>query len=155
FRNLYLAGSVLRRDYDWTTLIAASRVKRVVNMVATADWVVAIFPSGMERFRQFDLGGAGFDGFINPPVDVEQIKYIAGSHGAGVAEKQWERIADFVVADQLPTSSVFPKARNPLWVGAYRISTLLLVAIVAVALTILTCILAPAFSDNAGKLEVA
>ncbi len=51
-------------SYDWAALLSADRVRKVLNMVATRDWVVALFPMGLEPFRRFfDLGGAGFAGF--------------------------------------------------------------------------------------------
>lgn len=53
----------MRRDYDSGGLIKHSRVQRIGNMVATADRVVAICPSGLEWLRKFDFGGAGFGGF--------------------------------------------------------------------------------------------
>ena len=49
FRNVLFAGSVVRRDYRWDQAIRAGQVICVVNMVATSDWVVAIFPSGLDR----------------------------------------------------------------------------------------------------------
>lgn len=64
FRNVLFAGSVVRRGYDWDAFLSANRVRKVLNMVATRDWVVALFPQGLEPLQGFfDLGGAGFGGF--------------------------------------------------------------------------------------------
>ena len=56
FRHVFFAGSVVRTSYDWKTLVDAGRVGRVLNIVASRDWVVALLPKSLERFRSFDLG---------------------------------------------------------------------------------------------------
>jgi hypothetical protein len=71
-------------------------------MVATADWVVAIFPTGLEPLRAFDLGSAGFRGFRQASPDLHEIRYVAGGHSAALVETQWTRIADFIVSDIVP-----------------------------------------------------
>jgi hypothetical protein len=63
FRNVLFAGSVVRRNYDWAALLSTNRVRKVLNLVATRDAVVALFPMGLEPLSLFDLGGAGFAGF--------------------------------------------------------------------------------------------
>lgn len=134
FRNVLFAGSVVRRDYDWSELIKGKRVCRVVNMVATADWVVAIFPSGLEPLRRFDLGGAGFGGFHQAATEpkLREVHYVVGGHGAGLVETQWPRIADFIVSDTVPTppDKDYQPSQSCLWRVAARISSLLLVAVV-------------------------
>ena len=83
---MVFAGSVVRSDYDWKGLVRSGRIARVMNYVASRDWVVAIFPRGLEPLRMFDLGGAGWSGFLDgsaPPSDVTQLRYVKGSHGAG------------------------------------------------------------------------
>ncbi len=104
FRNVLFAGSVVRRDYDWRQMITSGRVRLVVNMVAAADWVVAIFPSGLESLRSFDLGGAGFGGFrqVVEGDELHEVRYVAGSHGAALVESQWPQIAKFIVNDAVP-----------------------------------------------------
>jgi len=102
FKRIVLAGSVVRRDYRWHDLVG-KRVEKVLNYVATGDWVVAIFPKGMQPFRRFDLGSAGHDGFCDAATGaVEQVSYIAGSHGAGHEERHWADIARFIVSGDLP-----------------------------------------------------
>ena len=71
FARIVFAGSVVRCDYDWEKYSKAadgeicrhSRVEKVLNYVATSDWVVAMFPKAMQLYRPIDLGGAGHDGF--------------------------------------------------------------------------------------------
>ena len=90
FRNVLFAGSVVRRDYDWAVLLAGKRVCKVLNMVATRDWVVALFPMGLEPPRLFSpLGGAGFAGFrqarpLAKVANLDEVHYVIGSHSAGL-----------------------------------------------------------------------
>jgi pimeloyl-ACP methyl ester carboxylesterase len=130
FRRIVFAGSVVRRDYDWRSLMqpGTARVDSVLNYVATSDFVVALFPNGLQPLRFADLGSAGHHGFEQltgpPPPGPKpaqtvihttslgpepsyQIHYIGGRHGAGLRESQWDDIARFIV-DGKP-----PKARNP------------------------------------------
>jgi pimeloyl-ACP methyl ester carboxylesterase len=134
FRNVLFAGSVVRRGYDWAGLLSANRVRKVLNVVATRDWVVALFPMGLEPFRRFfDLGGAGFAGFdqAHPEAEVpslSEVRYVIGSHSAGLAETQWSRIADFIVEGKVPPSDDpdYSKKQCFLWVGVSKVSTIVL-----------------------------
>ena len=123
FGNIVFAGSVVRRDYDWLRLIPepgnpnppdTQRVNAVLNYVATRDWVVALFPKGVQWRRSINLGSAGHDGFdqASPEGPVYQIDYIAGSHGAGHEEPNWETIAKFVVTGAAPEISYPPYVRQ-------------------------------------------
>jgi pimeloyl-ACP methyl ester carboxylesterase len=101
FKRIALAGSVVRTDYHWHEL--GARVQQVVNYVATGDWVVAIFPKGMQPIRLLDLGSAGHDGFREAGRGlVHQVDFIAGSHGAGHEERHWSDIARFIVSGTVP-----------------------------------------------------
>ncbi|WP_181176190.1 alpha/beta fold hydrolase [Mesorhizobium sp. B2-3-4] len=125
FTNVLFAGSVVRSDYDWKTLVERGRVARVLNVVASADWVVALLPKSLEHFRKFDLGGAGFDGFRQAKKaaathpGIAEREFVRGSHGAGIAEGQWENIAQFIVNGHIPTGDdpAFVK-RQPRWLKA-------------------------------------
>jgi pimeloyl-ACP methyl ester carboxylesterase len=98
FRHIVFAGSVVRTDYDWRSVIAAGRVRAVLNYVATADWVVALFPKGIETLRLQDLGSAGHDGFATRDLPaVQEIQYVHGTHAAALAEENWDAIARFVL----------------------------------------------------------
>jgi pimeloyl-ACP methyl ester carboxylesterase len=98
FRHVVFAGSVVRTDYDWGSVIAAGRVRAVLNYVATADWVVALFPKGIEMLGLQDLGSAGHDGFATRDLQaVHEIQYVHGAHSAALAEENWDAIARFVL----------------------------------------------------------
>jgi pimeloyl-ACP methyl ester carboxylesterase len=110
FQRIVFAGSVVRSDYDWNALTARPadmpkpRVEKVLNYVATTDWVVALFPKALQRWRWFNLGSAGHDGFSQASRSgpVHQIEYIQGRHGAGHDEAHWADIARFIVSGAPP-----------------------------------------------------
>lgn len=125
FDHVLFAGSVVRCSYDWLSLVENRRVARVLNVVASADWVVALLPKSLEWFKKFDLGGAGFDGFDQagpqapPHPAIAQREFVQGSHGAGIAEGQWENIARFVVHGHVPADNAPGFVRQqPRWLKA-------------------------------------
>jgi pimeloyl-ACP methyl ester carboxylesterase len=142
FHNVLLAGSVVRRSYDWAALLKANRVSKVLNVVAMRDWVVALFPMGLEplrRFFDFDLGGAGFGGFNQArPVakvsNLDEVHYVIGGHGAGPVETQWSRIADFIVNDIVPLSNDpdYTGKQSCFWTGVSKVSTIILFGLLLV-----------------------
>ncbi|WP_404357000.1 esterase/lipase family protein [Methylotuvimicrobium sp. KM1] len=95
FKHVVLAGSVVRTDYAWAELLTQGRVKKVLNYVASGDWVVACFPNAMQMLNWQDLGGAGHRGFQSGQVN--QIQYVKGAHSAALHEDNWDAIADFVI----------------------------------------------------------
>lgn len=129
FARIVFAGSVVRCDYDWSTLIDQGRVDKVLNYVATRDWVVAIFPKGLQALRYFDLGSAGHDGFAD--LNVYQVRHIEGSHGAATEERAWSDIARFVVDGAVPDDAAFSKERSGWWVAVGYVSPGILMGAVA------------------------
>lgn len=104
FDHVVFAGSVVRKSYDWLRAIRRKQIKTVLNYVATADWVVAWFPGALEELRLQDLGTGGHNGFTQARFvngksvgPVYERRYIRGSHGAALAEENWEDIAYFAV----------------------------------------------------------
>jgi pimeloyl-ACP methyl ester carboxylesterase len=123
FKHVVFAGSVVPTDYDWSLIIKRRQVAKVLNFVATGDWVVAFFPKFFQVFpfmRWQALGSAGHDGFkvckdlhlphpylIRASVndgDIFQVEYIRGDHGAALVEDNWETIADFIVSGAVKDS---------------------------------------------------
>jgi pimeloyl-ACP methyl ester carboxylesterase len=119
FANVVFAGSVVRTRYNWPQLIWEGRIKRVLNYVATADWVVALSTKGFQTLGFQDLGSAGFDGFVDGFANFEnpssarqisetppacQIKYVVGTHSTALKEGHWDDIANFIVHGQLAES---------------------------------------------------
>jgi hypothetical protein len=121
-RNVVFAGSVVRSNFDWSGYIARKQVGRVLNYVATADWVVAIFPRFLQLLRIQDLGGAGYDGFARKvgggtPSVVTDIAFVPGRHGAALDEQHWESIATFVLDGTPRQLSRIVETRS-VWVAA-------------------------------------
>jgi pimeloyl-ACP methyl ester carboxylesterase len=131
FKHVVFAGSVVRSDYKWLARVNQNQVKKVLNFVATADWVVAFFPKLFQILRIQDLGSAGHDGFrfkevrlggyieSDPLHIIEQVEYIHGDHGAALQEETWNIITHFILSgnvdqSQLPTSLL--KKRRQWWI---------------------------------------
>jgi alpha-beta hydrolase superfamily lysophospholipase len=108
-RNVYFAGSVVPRYYPWRPLLDAGRVREVNNVVATGDWVVALFPRFFEQIADWlgarratgflDIGSAGFRGFEasqDPRDRVRNLTYVAGGHGAAIDVSDQQKVRAIV-----------------------------------------------------------
>ena len=93
FHRIVFAGSVVRCDYDWLQISRPipgetselPRVDKVLNFTATGDWVVALFPKGLQPIKAIDLGSAGHDGFVQG-FDIRQ----SGTDASGrTARRAW------------------------------------------------------------------
>ena len=141
FGNVVFAGSVVRSDFDWVRLtehcggngnrtgkVYAPRVRKLLNYVATSDWVVALFPKGFQAWNAFNLGGAGHDGFGQAAqlASIHQLEYVRGGHGAGVEEFHWDEIAEFIMTGVPPTATGprFSATQSRLWKYLGRLSFL-------------------------------
>ncbi|WP_346895578.1 hypothetical protein [uncultured Roseibium sp.] len=119
FERAVFAGSVVSRKYRWLERIKNGQIKRVLNLVASRDLVVAVFPKGLQTIGWQDLGSAGHDGFDearNNPQQIPEIHYVHGAHSTGLDERNWTAIAQFILGDQdvdLPSSST-TASRNSL-----------------------------------------
>jgi len=163
FHHMLFAGSVVRRNYEWDEILAPGRVDKLLNMVATRDWVVALFPQGLEPLRRFfDLGGAGFGGFdqalrVSKDPNLNEVRYVIGSHSAGLVETQWPRIADFIVNGTVPVPPDRNYSDKQPWLMrcVSKISTAILALLVVLAVAILVCILHPVFAADTTAVEAA
>ncbi len=119
FERVVLAGSVVRRDFSWSALLgnaddpkSAGRVASIMNYVATGDWVVAIFPNALQPFRTVDLGSGGHSGFDDGVYHPRllDVRYVKGSHSAGIRETQWDEIAAFILKGDWPLPKPYTAA---------------------------------------------
>jgi hypothetical protein len=129
FHHVVFAGSVVRCDYPWNRLLPdrkgniPGQVDKVLNYVATGDWVVALFAKALQPFvTLFDIGSAGYDGFdaYRAPGrhgDLHEAKFIVGTHEAGIRETHWSDIARFIVHGEPPTDDM-PREAPPDWKAA-------------------------------------
>ncbi len=123
-RRVAFAGSVVRTDYPWHE--RGRQVESVLNLAASADWVVACLPWAFERLglRGLDVGGAGFQGFSPPESvgaaaaehpQVHNFCYVEGGHGAGIAEPMWPALAAYVVDGTIPSGPVQRTSNQEKW----------------------------------------
>ncbi|NEU06897.1 alpha/beta hydrolase [Flavihumibacter sp. R14] len=96
FKHIVFAGSVVRQGYNWNRMIANRRIQGILNLVASADLVVAIFPKAFQTLQIQDIGSGGHDGFSSLSSNC-QLRYLKGSHGAGIKEELWDTIANYIV----------------------------------------------------------
>ena len=119
FKHVVFAGSVLPRDYNWSSLLPSTgegRVRAVVNYVATRDWIVAWFPKLFQFLRVQDLGSAGHDGFdLNPKGAVHDETFIEGGHSAALDERNWDTIARFIISGAAEPIPVVLRGRDRSW----------------------------------------
>jgi hypothetical protein len=102
FDNIVFAGSVVPRSFPWDQIDHEHRVGRVRNYIASADWVVAIFPAVFEVLsRRPDLGSAGHNGFLDNTGMKYAIEFADGGHGAAIAQENFDAIARFVLGDEV------------------------------------------------------
>lgn len=100
FERLALAGSVLSSRFDWQRI--RSQAQYVLNLTATSDWVVGIFPRiadllPVDWLFGPSLGGAGIAGFED--AGVQTLGYRKGAHSAAIEEENWPYLARFAVDD--------------------------------------------------------
>jgi hypothetical protein len=116
-RRIVFAGSVVRRDYDWSCVFGRGQVVALRNYVATGDLVVALFPRFFEpkvmRWLGNDVGSGGFNGFQQLPNERFQNVAIGGGHSAFHSEVP--QIAEFFTSDVLPSASDQAGARKGVW----------------------------------------
>jgi pimeloyl-ACP methyl ester carboxylesterase len=130
FWNVAFAGSVVRADFPWQDFIP-DRARRVLNYVATADWVVALFPRFLARLGA-DVGGAGWDGFARLPLPTSST--VDGTHSAALRESNWDDIADFILTDALPAKPCPAPRHNGLVAALASVAPLIWAVLLGVIL---------------------
>jgi|SRR5271165_201294 len=107
FERAALAGSVIPTRYPWHQ--TGGKISSVRNYVATADYVVGIFPHLYELLapNSSDIGGAGFLGFDgDAEIRKEQVTWVVGGHDAALQPGVIPNILAFIVreANEIPIS---------------------------------------------------
>ena len=125
--------------YDWAKRNNDNGVEKVLNYVATRDWVVAMAPNAVRHLRRvFDLGGAGHLGFGPKPSPlVTNLEFVDGGHSAAIAEDRWDEIAQFIVDGTVPTAASFQLPQGPIIRFFAIVSPLVAIAFIALVLGIL------------------
>ena len=133
-RRVFFAGSVVPKHYPWQAHVDEGRVGTVANVVATTDWVVAIFPKVFEQIADWlgrtptmgwlDIGAAGFRGFLHAGgagTAVRDFKYAKGAHSTGVevaVPAKLQAIVSYVLdGDTAGLASFTSEARPAPWLS--------------------------------------
>ncbi|MCE5288267.1 MAG: alpha/beta fold hydrolase [Nocardiaceae bacterium] len=139
FQRVFLAGSVLPRDFDWTHFADEEQVSSLVNVCANHDKPVAWLCSGLRGLGMRDIGVGGFTGFDSVPHSARQMRYLAGGHGAAVSPDRLPAVAEYVqsgkVSDEKlagePSTAFALVSRSAaylLWLGLAALAGLYVVA---------------------------
>ena len=147
FDQVYFAGSVVRRNFEWNDYKNTDRIKQMRNDVSVDDWVVAWFPKfyqiiqqqlGLSSIEFFDLGSGGFNGFSDQ-AGKEYEGFVIGGHGAALEDaKKRTSILKFVIekhVENLPrVESEFNESK---WVSVVEVSSNLAWVIWLLLITVL------------------
>lgn len=97
FKRIYLAGSVLPREYPWQDRFDLDQVGELRNDRSCWDWPVGILCSGLRGIGMKDIGTGGFDGFYFDDDRTEEIYYYKGGHGEPLAKENQTNILAFTL----------------------------------------------------------
>jgi predicted esterase len=137
--HVAFAGSVVPKNYPWDRLIQQGRVKAVRNDIASADWVVGIFPGLFELLKLSDIGTAGHNGFQDDtPKDSSFNRYFKGDHGAAIQPGNYKSLANFILlGDKVdPEGEMLVEHQNSLVVILAKLCWLVWSAIFAVLVSL-------------------
>ncbi|MBD1847665.1 hypothetical protein H6F89_30560 [Cyanobacteria bacterium FACHB-63] len=97
FKRVYLAGSVLPREYPWQDRFDLDQVGELRNDRSCWDWPVGILCSGLRGIGMKDIGTGGFDGFYFDDDRTEEVYYYKGGHGEPLARENQPSILAFTL----------------------------------------------------------
>ena len=97
FKRIYLAGSVLPREYPWQKRFDLDQVKELRNDRSCSDWPVGILCSGLRGLGMKDIGTGGFDGFDFDDDRTEEVYYYRGGHGEPLMQENQSGILAFTL----------------------------------------------------------
>ncbi|AVH72767.1 hypothetical protein [Nostoc sp. 'Lobaria pulmonaria (5183) cyanobiont'] len=96
FKRVYLAGSVLPREYPWKQIFDKKQVEKLCNARSSFDWPVGILCSGLRGVGMVDIGTGGFDGFLMGDQRLQELYYFNGDHGKPVEESNHTNIIQYI-----------------------------------------------------------
>lgn len=105
FKRVYLAGSVLPREYPWQDRFDLDQVGAFRNDRSCWDWPVGILCSGLRGIGMKDIGTGGFDGFYFDDNRTEEFYYYKGGHGEPLARGNQPSILAFTLDGDLSRPS--------------------------------------------------
>jgi hypothetical protein len=101
FDRVYLAGSVLPRDYPWSTIVDRKQISEAIHSDrASQDWAVGWLCAALRGLGMHDVGTSGFVGFDQAaPKLFEHDKVFLGNHGAALTgADRLKEVAEFLRA---------------------------------------------------------
>ncbi len=103
--RIYLAGSVLPRNFPWHGLspLQLTHLQRIRNDCANWDWPVGILCSALRWVFLFRaIGVAGYRGFQPPSgnLDLHNTTYLEGGHGVAFQPHLHANIADYLLSGE-------------------------------------------------------
>lgn len=139
FERVYLAGSVLPREFNWRAIGVRNQIKGLRNDMASADFPVGLLCEALRVFPLYDdLGAGGFRGFTNVYAGTayDKTEWVEGDHGAALEEQRLPNVANYLVTGK-PTRADDPvdkesKALAWLAKGAHIIGIVLLPTLVGI-----------------------
>lgn len=92
--RLYLAGSVLPDDFDWT--LSTVQVTDMVNACGRSDVPVGWLCRGLRGVGRRNIGHAGYAGFQSPRTGSDQLVDLTKAHDAGLRAQRLPAVADYI-----------------------------------------------------------
>jgi hypothetical protein len=101
FKRVYLAGSVLPRDYPWRDRCDRSQVEKLCNARSSFDWPVGILCNGLRGVGMRDIGTGGFDGFLFGENRLKELYYFDGDHGKPLEETYQDLVIKYILTGNI------------------------------------------------------
>jgi alpha-beta hydrolase superfamily lysophospholipase len=106
FDRVYLAGSVLPREFGWRDFADRLQIATLVNACGSRDKPVGWLCSGLRGLGMRDIGLGGFAGFDVTPSGTVQFLHLDGGHGAGLTAQHLPAVAEYIRDGKQPNPSV-------------------------------------------------
>ncbi|MCK9802261.1 alpha/beta hydrolase [Pseudomonas sp. MAFF 302030] len=142
FDRVYLAGSVLPREFPWKRMLAR-QVVTVANQCSSEDWPVGGLCRGLHLIGFRDVGTGGVDGFdeLDDSAIQAQTLWFKGDHGKPLQRPNQPKIVSYLLSPNmvnplLPAPTGVDLCQRPsFWfmVKMYGSALLVLVGVCALA----------------------
>lgn len=102
FKRIYLAGSVLPRDYPWRDKCDKAQVEKLCNARSSFDWPVGILCNGLRGVGMRDIGTGGFDGFLmGEEKRLKELYYFDGDRGKPLEETYQDLVVKYILTGNI------------------------------------------------------
>lgn len=104
FERVYLAGSVLPRQFAWRDLADRNQIGTLVNACGAEDKPVGWLCSGLRGLGMRDIGTGGFSGFDVTPQGTVEFLHLVGGHGAGLTNQRLPDVVRYIRDGSRPSA---------------------------------------------------